>query len=45
MELGERKQRILTALIDVYVRTGEPVGSKVLVDMLDNAVSSATMPQ
>ena len=43
MELGERKQRILTALIDVYVRTGEPVGSKVLVDMLDNAVSSATI--
>ena len=43
MELGERKQKILTAVIDAYIRTGEPVGSKLLADMLDNAVSSATI--
>ena len=43
MELGERKQKILTAVIDAYIRTGEPVGSKALVEMLDNAVSSATI--
>lgn len=43
MELGERKQKILTAVIDLYIRTGEPVGSKTLVDMLNHAVSSATI--
>ena len=43
MELGERKLKILTAVIETYIRTGEPVGSKVLTDCLDNAVSSATI--
>ena len=43
MELGGRKQKILTAVIDAYIRTGEPVGSKALAEMLDNAVSSATI--
>ncbi len=43
MELGERKQKILTAIIDSYIRTGEPVGSKALVELLGNAVSSATI--
>lgn len=43
MELGERKQKILTAIIDSYIQTGEPVGSKALVEMLGNAVSSATI--
>lgn len=45
MELGERKKRILKAIIDEYIRTGEPVGSKTLVEMLENKVSSATIPQ
>lgn len=43
MRLGERKQKILTAVIDSYIKTGEPVGSKAVMDMLDNAVSSATI--
>lgn len=43
MELGERKQRILAAIIDEYIRTGEPVGSKVVVERLGHAVSSATV--
>ena len=43
MELVERKQKILTAIIDSYIQTGEPVGSKALVEMLGNAVSSATI--
>lgn len=43
MDLGERKQKILSAIIESYVRTGEPVGSKALVALLDNAVSSATI--
>jgi len=43
MELGERKQKILTAIIDSYIQTGEPVGSKALVELLGNSVSSATI--
>ncbi len=43
MELDERKQRILTAIINAYIATGEPVGSKWLADTLDNCVSSATI--
>lgn len=42
-ELSERKSEILAAIVDQYVRTGEPVGSKKLVEQLNNAVSSATI--
>lgn len=43
MEQGTRKQRIVAAVVDAYIRTGEPVGSKLLATMLNNAVSSATI--
>ena len=43
MDLNERKQKILSAVIEAYIRTGEPVGSKMVVELLDNAVSSATV--
>lgn len=43
MELGERKQHILAAIVHAYIHTGEPVGSKTVMDMLDNAASSATI--
>jgi len=43
LELSERKQKILAAVIDLYVATGEPVGSKALCDTLDFSVSSATV--
>lgn len=43
MELGDRKRRIIAAVVDVYIRTGEPVGSKLLAEMLEHAVSSATI--
>lgn len=43
MQLDERKARILTGIIESYVETGEPVGSKVLADKLENCVSSATI--
>lgn len=43
MELSERKQKILSAIVDTYVKTGEPVGSKVLCEALDFSVSSATI--
>ena len=38
-----RKEQILTALIEEYIRTGEPVGSKWLMDKMGNTVSSATI--
>ena len=43
MDLGERKLKILAAIIEAYIQSGEPVGSKALVEMLDHAVSSATI--
>ena len=41
--LSERQQHILVAVIEQYVRSGEPVGSKAVVDCLQDAVSSATV--
>ncbi len=41
--LSERKQHVLVAVIETYVQTGEPVGSKAVVDRLSNAVSAATI--
>ena len=43
MELTPRKRAILSAIIDSYIMSGEPIGSKALCDMLDFAVSSATL--
>ncbi|MCI8496847.1 MAG: heat-inducible transcription repressor HrcA [Clostridiales bacterium] len=43
MELGERKLKVLAAIIDAYIATGEPIGSKALCAMLDLSVSSATI--
>lgn len=41
--LTERRQRILKAVIDDYIATSEPVGSKRLVEAYDLDVSSATV--
>lgn len=43
MELGERKRRIVSVVVDEYIRTGEPVGSKAIAELLEHAVSSATI--
>lgn len=43
MELDSRKQKILSLIIDGYIATGEPVGSKALAEALGNSVSSATI--
>ena len=43
MELSERKKNILAAIIKAYILTGEPIGSKMLCDILENAPSSATL--
>lgn len=43
MELAARKKKILTAVIENYIRTGEPVGSKTLIEKAGLDVSSATV--
>lgn len=43
MELDFRKGRVLAAIVETYILTGEPVGSKALAEMLGNCVSSATI--
>jgi heat-inducible transcriptional repressor len=43
MELSERKAAILRALVRLYIRTGEPVGSEALASSANLGVSSATI--
>ena len=43
MEMTERKEKILAAVVEKYIQTGEPIGSKALVDSLGLSVSSATV--
>ena len=35
MELDPRKSRILTCVVESYIRTGEPIGSKLIAAMLE----------
>lgn len=43
VSVDDRKLKILAAVVDEYVRTGEPVGSKIISQMLDIKVSTATI--
>ena len=43
MELSARKLKILSAVIDNYVRSAEPISSKLLCDLLGISISSATI--
>lgn len=43
MELTPRKQAVLKAIVKAYIETGEPIGSKNLIALLENAPSSATL--
>ncbi len=43
MELNERKKAILRSIVDAYIATGEPVGSKYLTTKEEFNVSSATI--
>ena len=43
MELTERKKKILRAIVDNYIQTAEPVGSKILAAMPGMDCSSATI--
>ena len=41
--MDTRSMKILSAIVDEYIRTGEPVGSKALAEKPDISVSSATI--
>ncbi|MEG1550986.1 MAG: heat-inducible transcriptional repressor HrcA, partial [Oscillospiraceae bacterium] len=41
--MTERKERLLCAIVEKYIETGEPIGSKALVESLGMSVSSATV--
>ena len=43
MELTDRKKQILRAIVDSYIRTAEPVGSKALTEGHELPFSSATI--
>ncbi len=43
MELTERKKRILRAIVETYIQTAEPVGSKAVVQASGLEVSTATI--
>lgn len=42
-QLQERKLSVLAAIVNEFLKTGEPVGSKAVTSMLNTAVSSATV--
>jgi heat-inducible transcriptional repressor len=43
VELSDRKEQILSAIVERFIATGEPVGSKLLAAMLPLSVSPATI--
>ncbi len=43
MELTERKKKVLRSVVDLYIRTAEPVGSKAVAELPDMKYSSATI--
>ena len=43
MELTERKKKVLRCVVDLYIRTAEPVGSKAIAEMPEMNYSSATI--
>ena len=43
MELTERKKKVLRSVVDLYIRTAEPVGSKAITQLPDMQYSSATI--
>lgn len=43
MELSERKKKVLRSVVDLYIRTAEPVGSKAITELPDMRYSSATI--
>ncbi len=43
MSLGDRQQWVLKSVVDTFVSTAEPVGSKLIAAQADSPVSSATV--
>ena len=43
MELTERKKKVLRSVVDLYIRTAEPVGSRAITELPDMNYSSATI--
>ncbi len=43
MELTDRKKKVLRSIVDLYIRTAEPVGSKAISALPDMNYSSATI--
>ena len=43
MAVDERRLLILAAVVERFIETGEPVGSKYVAQLMNNAVSSATI--
>ena len=43
MEMTERKKKVLRSIVDLYIRTAEPVGSKAIAELPDMNYSSATI--
>lgn len=43
MSISERKKKILAAVVDEYIRTAEPVGSKAIAGKAGLGCSSATI--
>ncbi|HEX6141924.1 MAG TPA: heat-inducible transcriptional repressor HrcA [Geminicoccaceae bacterium] len=43
IELNERSKQILRQIVDTYVETGEPIGSKTIASRLEQPVSPATV--
>ena len=43
MELTDRKKQILKIVVDNYIRTAEPVGSKAIAGQMEEKISSATI--
>ena len=43
MEMTDRKKKVLRSIVDLYIRTAEPVGSKAIAQMPDMNFSSATI--
>ena len=43
MELTERKKKVLRSVVDLYIRSAEPVGSKAITELPDMKYSSATI--
>ena len=43
MELTDRKKKVLRSIVDLYIRTAEPVGSKAIAELPDMNYSPATI--